>query len=159
MANENGYRPSQFSQSLRVHNSNRNAIANKLFEFQGFSDIVFNPDKSLNYQARAAALFVALRQKEEVEKVLNDKNYYISLITNQISQTSYSLEKQIDTSEKREQKQELYSLHNSEGLDNQNSVEVVQSATSSQATDSHSLLPDYNVFNNFFCLTLIIFFV
>jgi DNA-dependent RNA polymerase auxiliary subunit epsilon len=125
-------------------------LANKLFEFQGFSDIVFNPDKSLNYQARAAALFVALRQKEEVEKVLNDKNYYISLITNQISQTSYSLEKQIDTSEKREQKQELYSLHNSEGLDNQNSVEVVQSATSSQATDSHSLLPDYNVFNNFF---------
>ncbi|WP_448601560.1 hypothetical protein, partial [Thermoleptolyngbya sp.] len=32
MANENGYRPSQFSQSLRVHNSNRNAISRMPFQ-------------------------------------------------------------------------------------------------------------------------------
>jgi hypothetical protein len=125
-------------------------LANKLFEFQGFSDIVFNPDKSLNCQARAAALFVALHQKGEIEKALNDKDYYVSLITNQISQTSYSLEKQIDISEKREQEEKPYSLHNSEGLDNQSPVEVARSVADNQAIDSHSSLPDYNVFSNFF---------
>lgn len=125
-------------------------LANKLFEFQGFSDIVFNPDKSLNCQARAAALFVALYQKGEIEKALNDKNHYIYLITKQISQTSYSLEKQIDTSEKREQEEKPYSLHNFEGLDNQSPVEVAQPVGDNQAIDSHSSLPDYNIFSNFF---------
>lgn len=35
-------------------------LAGRVFDFQGFSDIVFNPSKSFNCQARAAALFISL---------------------------------------------------------------------------------------------------
>lgn len=65
--------------------SQNSNLAEQLFAFQGFSDIVFNPDKSLNCQARAAALFVSLQQNEELEHALKDKDYYIALITNQTS--------------------------------------------------------------------------
>ena len=54
----------------------------KLETFQGFSDIVFNPNRSLNCQARAAALFVALSKNELIdEQILQDKARYLALIT------------------------------------------------------------------------------
>ena len=50
--------------------------------FQGFSDIVFNPNRSLNCQARAAALFVSLSKNGLIdEKIFRDKDYYLDLIT------------------------------------------------------------------------------
>ncbi len=50
--------------------------------FQGFSDIVFNPNRSLNCQARAAALFVALFKNELInEQILQDKARYLALVT------------------------------------------------------------------------------
>ena len=50
--------------------------------FQGFSDIVFNPNRSLNCQARAAALFVALSKNELIdEQILQDKDRYLAIIT------------------------------------------------------------------------------
>ncbi len=58
------------------------SLANKLFDFKGFSDIAFNPKKSFNCQARAAALFVSLCHNDEIDRVVEDKNYYIDLITN-----------------------------------------------------------------------------
>src|SRR5579871_5394331 len=36
-------------------------LSSKLTRYNGFTDIAFNPDKSLNCQARSAALFVALK--------------------------------------------------------------------------------------------------
>ena len=56
-------------------------LADKLLEYKGFSDIAFNPQKSLNCQARAAALFVALYDKNEIQNVLEDKYYYFTLIS------------------------------------------------------------------------------
>jgi len=57
-------------------------LMSKLEAFQGFSDIVFNPNRSLNCQARAAALFVALSKKELIdEQILQDKDHYLALIT------------------------------------------------------------------------------
>ena len=54
----------------------------ELKAFQGFSDIVFNPNRSLNCQARAAALFVALSKNELIdEQILQDKDRYLALIT------------------------------------------------------------------------------
>ena len=54
----------------------------KLEAFQGFSDIVFNPNRSLNCQARAAALFVALSKNELInEQILRDKDRYLEFIT------------------------------------------------------------------------------
>ena len=57
-------------------------LTSKLEAFQGFSDIVFNPNRSLNCQARAAALFVALSKSELIdEQMLEDKDRYLALIT------------------------------------------------------------------------------
>ena len=50
--------------------------------FQGFSDIVFNPNRSINCQARAAALFVSLSRNGLMdEQIFCDKNHYLALIT------------------------------------------------------------------------------
>ena len=50
--------------------------------FQGFSDIVFNPNRSINCQARAAALFVSLSKNGLMdEQIFRDKNHYLALIT------------------------------------------------------------------------------
>ena len=50
--------------------------------FQGFSDIVFNPNRSINCQARAAALFVSLSKNGLMdEQIFRDKERYLVLIT------------------------------------------------------------------------------
>ena len=57
-------------------------LVKKFKGFQGFSDIVFNPNRSLNCQARTAALFVALSKNELIdEQILQDKDRYLALIT------------------------------------------------------------------------------
>ena len=54
----------------------------ELERFQGFSDIVFNPNRSLNCQARAAALFVALSKNGLIdEQIFRNKDHYLALIT------------------------------------------------------------------------------
>ena len=55
----------------------------QLESFLGFSDIVFNPNRSLNCQARAAALFVSLSKNGLIdEQIFSDKDYYFELMTN-----------------------------------------------------------------------------
>ena len=63
--------------------SEKKADLMKEFEgFQGFSDIVFNPNRSINCQARAAALFVSLSKNGLIdEKIFSDKDYYLTLVT------------------------------------------------------------------------------
>jgi len=65
---------------LKALNQNKD-LASQLLMYKGFTDIAFNPEKSLNCQARSAALFVALNQIGEIDKVINDKKYYLKLIT------------------------------------------------------------------------------
>lgn len=57
-------------------------LAERLSDFYGFSDIAFNPERSVNCQARSAALFVSLRRNGLIERIIEDKSYYIGLITN-----------------------------------------------------------------------------
>ena len=57
-------------------------IIRELEAFQGFSDIVFNPNRSINCQARAAALFVSLSKNGLMdEQIFRDKDHYLALIT------------------------------------------------------------------------------
>ena len=57
-------------------------IMRELADFHGFSDIVFNPNRSLNCQARAAALFVSLSKNGLInEQILQDRDRYLALIT------------------------------------------------------------------------------
>lgn len=61
---------------IKALGQNQN-LARELKNFQGFSDIAFNPKRSINCQARAAAIFVSLSQHHQqlLEKILkNDKN-------------------------------------------------------------------------------------
>ena len=54
----------------------------ELMKFEGFSDIVFNPKRSLNCQARTAALFVSLSQNELLnEQILQNKECYLRLLS------------------------------------------------------------------------------
>jgi len=56
-------------------------IAEKLLDFNGFSDIAFNPKKSINCQARSAALFVALSKLGKLQEILESKENYLSFMS------------------------------------------------------------------------------
>jgi hypothetical protein len=56
------------------------ALSAKLKNHQGFTDIEFNPKKSLNCQARSAALYVALDGKIDIKLLLQDKQKFIETI-------------------------------------------------------------------------------
>ena len=45
-------------------------VAKKLVKYDAFTDIEFNPLKSINCQARATAIFVGLSKSGELEKYL-----------------------------------------------------------------------------------------
>lgn len=55
-------------------------LGNQILEYKGFSDIEFNPNKSINCQARAAALFVSLYKHKLFDSVISDRNTYFDLI-------------------------------------------------------------------------------
>lgn len=55
-------------------------LSYELLKYDGFSDIEFNPNRSINCQARAAALFVSLVKRNLIDKVISDRNKYLELI-------------------------------------------------------------------------------
>lgn len=55
-------------------------LSSQLLEYRGFTDIEFNPEKSINCQARSAALFVALSKRNFLEKALLSKEDYLETI-------------------------------------------------------------------------------
>lgn len=58
---------------------NQNLTKN-LFKYKGFSDIEFNPNKSINCQAKAAALFVSLHRNNLINKVVSDKTQFLKIV-------------------------------------------------------------------------------
>jgi hypothetical protein len=52
----------------------------RLFEYDGFSDIEFNPGKSLNCQARSCAMLVSLLKKNLFPTVAYDKELFLSVL-------------------------------------------------------------------------------
>lgn len=57
----------------------REAIAKELVEFEGFTDIEFNPKRSLNCQARACALYLALARGGRIDDAF-DPDQFTELI-------------------------------------------------------------------------------
>lgn len=55
-------------------------LAKQLLEYDAFSDIEFNPEKSINCQAYGAALFVSLTKQDLIEKALTSKEEYKDII-------------------------------------------------------------------------------
>jgi hypothetical protein len=52
-------------------------LASQLLTFKGYSDIEFNPKKSVNCQARAAGLFVALQHRNLLLPTISNKEEFI----------------------------------------------------------------------------------
>ncbi|MDD6299885.1 DarT1-associated NADAR antitoxin family protein [Hornefia butyriciproducens] len=69
------------------------SLAEKLIEYDIFTDIEFNYKKSINCQARAAAIFVSLCKTEQLEKKTRDREAFRTVYSNIIR------EKQIRLSE------------------------------------------------------------
>lgn len=56
-------------------------LANEVLSYRAFSDIAFNPERSINCQAYAAALYVSLHQRGLLtEQLLKDKATYLDVI-------------------------------------------------------------------------------
>lgn len=59
-------------------------LASQLLSRSHFTDIEFNPKKSINCQAYSAALYVSLSQRGILEEVLSNKDAYIAVMGNNI---------------------------------------------------------------------------
>lgn len=55
-------------------------LSSQIVCYDAFTDIEFNPDKSVNCQARSAALFVALYRKGLLEAALKDRNSFLEIV-------------------------------------------------------------------------------
>ena len=55
-------------------------LAEKLASYGAFTDIEFNPEKSLNCQARSAALYVSLRREGLLEEAMSGRETYLRLL-------------------------------------------------------------------------------
>jgi len=58
------------------------ALADQVLSYRAFSDIAFNPDRSINCQAYAAALYVSLHDRGLLTpRVLADRDSYLEVVT------------------------------------------------------------------------------
>lgn len=55
-------------------------LKQQVHEFSAFTDIEFNPDRSINCQAYSAALFVSLFRRGILENALSSKNNYLEIM-------------------------------------------------------------------------------
>lgn len=56
-------------------------LSRQLLQYNGFTDIVFNPEKSFNCQARSAALYVGFVRAGIITKVMGSWNDYFAVIS------------------------------------------------------------------------------
>ena len=55
-------------------------LSSQLVDYDAFTDIEFNPDRSINCQARSAAVFVSLHRNGLLDKALKDKDAFLSVV-------------------------------------------------------------------------------
>lgn len=55
-------------------------LTNELLTYDAFTDIVFNPEKSINCQARATAVYVSLRKNGLLEEALQSKESFLNIV-------------------------------------------------------------------------------
>ena len=54
----------------------------KLFAYAGFTDVEFNPHRSINCQARSAALFLSLMKRDQLDDALQSPQSFIRTLQN-----------------------------------------------------------------------------
>lgn len=55
-------------------------LAMDILKYEAFTDIAFNPQKSINCQAEAVAIFVSLYKQGLLEKALKDKDSFLEIV-------------------------------------------------------------------------------
>ena len=65
---------------IKTLNDNYRDIIEELVKYDTFSDIEFNPKKSINCQARTCAILVSLYKNDLLEKALNSKDDFIKIV-------------------------------------------------------------------------------
>ena len=58
-------------------------LAESVLEYSGFSDIEFNPKKSINCQAYAVALYVSLKKNNQIKKALSSPEEFLKITEEQ----------------------------------------------------------------------------
>jgi len=60
-----------------------NSVANKILHFEGFSDIEFNPARSINCQAYSAALYLSLIRMNLLDQALSSPEVFLEITREQ----------------------------------------------------------------------------
>lgn len=69
--------PTMFYDWIYIKSLHRNeTLAKRILDFDAFTDIEFNQERSINCQARSAAIFVSLVKLGKLELILNDKEEF-----------------------------------------------------------------------------------
>lgn len=55
-------------------------LAEQVLDYDAFTDIVFNPQKSVNCQAMSVAIFVSLSKQNLIQPALNDKKQFLKIV-------------------------------------------------------------------------------
>lgn len=61
-------------------------LASSVTDFDGFTDIEFNPERSINCQARSVALYCALYHNDKIDFALSTRENFISLYAGRVSE-------------------------------------------------------------------------
>ncbi|MEW8185891.1 MAG: hypothetical protein AB2777_20470 [Candidatus Thiodiazotropha endolucinida] len=64
-------------------------LKKKILEYDAFTDIEFNPEKSINCQAYSAALFVSLSKRNILDKTLSSVETYTEAIKSSLINNAY----------------------------------------------------------------------
>ena len=64
----------------------------RLFLYKGFTDIEFNPKKSINCQARTCALLVSLLKLNALDEALSSQNNFIKIVSSDSFKQNHSIE-------------------------------------------------------------------
>lgn len=70
------------------------SLADKLLEFRGFTDIEFNPEKSVNCQAYSAAIYVALCQSKKIDVAASSPEEFLSILSLEYGSSNKSVHAQ-----------------------------------------------------------------
>ncbi|MBR1398002.1 MAG: hypothetical protein IJ563_10790 [Selenomonadaceae bacterium] len=74
--------PTYFYNWLYINALNENEnLTEQIIKYDAFTDIAFNPQKSLNCQAAAAALYVSLKRHNLLDKALTNKDEFLKIIS------------------------------------------------------------------------------
>lgn len=63
----------------------------RLYLYEGFSDIEFNPERSINCQARTCALLVSLLKLDLLDRALSSQSEFISYVRSDASRQPHSI--------------------------------------------------------------------